>query len=800
VGPYEVIAVLGVGGMGEVYRGRDVRLGRDVALKVIASDKTQDASSLRRFEEEARAASILSHPNIVTIYGVGEEGAATYIAMELVPGHTLHQLRDHRAIGWVEALDIAAQVADALTTAHAAGIIHRDLKPDNVMLTPAGQVKVLDFGLARRDARAAPPEHDVTRAAMTLDGVILGTVGYMSPEQAAGRTAGPAADQFALGVMLYEMLAGRRAFERGTAVETLSAIICDHPAPIQLPHGAVPAPLQQLLDRCLAKDPRDRYATIGEVAARIREVRADLADAEPHSVASAPVHDTRVAGAMTRRRAMAIGAGAVAAAAAGVAAWRLRPHDTGVRSIAVLPFVNTANDADIEYLCDGITESLIRRVSLLPSLRVMARSTVFNLKGRPLDPREAGRRLNVDSIVTGTVTRRAGRLVVTAELVEVGSGAQLWGARYDRAATDLLLMQDGIATAIVDDGIRLRLDPEDRRRLARRPTDDAEAFELYLRARHAMLSDTEQDYVDARALLQKAVARDPKFVLAYVALATTYGLLAVDGFVRPTEAWPEASRHTRRTLELEPESPEAHAEKASEAFFFKWDWADAEAEWQHITRRSPAVVDTDLLRPYALMCWALGRPEQALGVVRRAREIDPLSIALRVNEADYLMYAGKPADAVGEYEKIIHDEPRDPRAFFGLADARRAERRFDEAIETRRRAHAVAEDTSLDDVLARAQGEGGYARVEAAASRLQLETLANRAASGAYVSPLDFGRAYASIGDKTRAFSYFEAAFADRAPGLVFLNVDRAWDPVRDDPQLAAAARRVGLPVVTSSV
>ena len=801
LGTYEVLGLLGAGGMGEVYRARDVRLGRTVALKVVVSSKSDDPASLKRLEEEARSASVLNHPNIVTIYGVGEEGPVTFIAMELVLGRTLRDILASDVLTVPVALGLAVQLADALAAAHAAGIVHRDLKPENVMVTAEGTLKVLDFGLARRqrgvNAALVGGDEMATQAALTMAGAILGTVGYMSPEQAAGRVAGPASDQFSFGLIVYEMLAGRRAFQRGTAVETLSAIICDHPVPFRSLNASVAGALPQIIERCLAKDPAERFTDTRQLATQLREVRGSFDSIAPRTAAS--LASLPPAASLTRRRAIWLGAAAATVAAVGSAGWKRRPSPPGARSLAVLPFANAASDADAEYLCDGITESLIRRISHLPELRVMARSTVFNFKGRAIDPRSVGRQLNVDAILTGTVTRRAGRVIISAELVDVATGAQLWGNLFDRPATDLLPVQDEIATAIIDQGIRLRPSAEERRQLARRPTDNAEAYELYLRAHHAMQADSEDGYVQGRALLRQAVAKDPTFALAFAALSSTYTVMAVDGYERPTAAWPEANVHARQALELDPTLVDAAALAAASAFFFGWDWQGADQKWEAILQSDRHLIEPGLLRPYALQCWALGRAGDALRVARRIREIDPVSLAFRVNEADYLIKAGQLDEAVATYERVIHDEPADPRAYFGLSEARRAQGRFDDALEERRRGNAAAGDDSLDEVFAHAHGKTGFVEMEKQAARLELAAFASRAKSGAYVSPLDLARSHAQLGDSPAAFSYFAAAFADRAPALIFLNVDRAWDAVRGDPRFAEATRRVGLPVIPSS-
>ncbi|MET0165667.1 MAG: protein kinase [Vicinamibacterales bacterium] len=806
LGGYEILSLLGAGGMGEVYRARDVKLGREVALKVLARPAGSDPAYLQRFEEEARLASALNHPNIVTIYGVGEEGDIAYIAMELVRGRTLREVLAERALRVGEVLDLAAPLADALAAAHASDIMHRDLKPENVMVTSEGLVKVLDFGLAKHPVRLDSLVHaqdDVaTRAALTHDGMILGTVGYMSPEQAAGRPASLSSDQFSFGVILYEMFCGRRPFERDTTVETLSAIIREQPPAIQTVNPGVTFPIQQIVERCLAKQPGDRYAKTRHLANELREIRDQwnrVSESGAAQVLTAALPETRTVAdaapvvSVTRRRALWLAGGALTTMVAGLGAWRLWPQDTGIRVLAVLPFANAAHDEEAEYLCDGITESLIHQISRLPSLTVMASSTVFNFKGKTIDPREAGRQLGVDAIVTGTVTSRSGRLRITAELVEVATGIQLWGNTYERAGAEVVSIQDEITSAIMDEGIRLRLSGDERRRLVRRFTDDPVAYESYLRARHLVLRGSEAEILQARELLASATKRDPQFALAHNVLAASYVTAGIEGFERPADAWPLANVSNRRALELDPELPEAHATTANVAFLFSWDWVTAEREWKIATEATSGAFPTNTLLGYPMERWALGRPDDALRIIRRIRQADPLTPAFAVWEADFLYYSGQLDAAVALYEKTIRDEAT-AHALFGLAEALRSLGRFDEAIDARRRAHEAAGDSdSLGDVLEKAKGADGYREIERMTARQELETLKSRAAAG-YVSPLDFARAHAQLGEVEQAFSYFEAAFADRAPGLVFLKADRSWDAIRGDPRFLAAVHRVNLP------
>ena len=600
----------------------------------------------------------------------------------------------------------------------------------------------------------------------------------MSPEQAAGKPAESASDQFAFGAIFYEMLSGRRAFKRDSRAKTLEAVLHEEPEPIESLNAGVTAPLRELLARCLAKTPAARYPDTRELAGRLREIR----DGWERSSTT------------TRRRAIWLGSAAAIAAAAGVATWRLRSSDTGLRTLAVLPFTNVLKDENVDYLCDGMAKSIIRGISRLSSLTVKPFSAVSNFKGKSFDPRDAGRQLAADAVVTGTVTQKSGRLVVTASLVGVASGAHLWSRTYERAAGDVLSIQDAITSAIVEEGIRLRLTSDDRRQLLRKPTSDPEAYGLYLSAIHLLERETEGDYLAGRDLLRKALARDQTFALAYVALASTHSAMAIDGYESPTDAWPEVTRNVRRALDEDQELPDAHSEAAVALFFSQWDWAGAEQEWNRAMRSRGGGIVPDFLGVCALQRWALGRPAEALALARKARELDPLSPAFTYQEATFLFHVQQLDEAASLFETVIASEPGDSQAYFGLAEVRRAQGRFDEAIDARRRGYEAVGDDSLATVFSAAHGSEGYRQVEKAEAHMEIVALQRRAAAGDYASPLEFGRAYARLGDRERAFGYLDTAFVERSPGLVFLNVDRAWDSVRDDPRFVAAVHRVGIP------
>jgi len=787
---YRIIGRLGAGGMGEVYRARDEHLDRDVAVKVLPATSFDDPTARARLVREAKAAAALNHPNICTVYEVGEADGRAYIAMELIEGQTLSALLLAGPLPPDRVVHLGRQLADALTHAHDRGVVHRDLKSNNVIVTPEGRVKVLDFGLAKRavdmDLTAAITE---MHASLTQAGTAVGTLPYMSPEQLRGGPVQISSDIWALGVVLYEMAAGTRPFTGQTPFELSAAILNDDPPPLP---PATPPALRSTIERCLVKDPASRSASAAQV-------HAELGSEQTASVATAirtqpvpPRRDTsQPVFAISRRGALWVGA-IVITVAAGLAGWRWLSSDGPSRSLAVLPLTNATNDKDLEYLSDGIADSLIQHVSKLRALRVRPIGSVLDFRNSKLDPQSIGRRLGVETVLAGTLEQHDDKLRISARLVDVASGRQLWSNTYDRSAADLLNVQDEIASGLMNDGLRMRLTSAERQQLVRRPTNDRDAHDLFLQSRYSQRLATEEDYLYSRSLLEKATQLDPKFALAYASLAANYAMMVTDGLERPTDAWPQVSRYMRQALELEPDLPEALVVEHAIAFLFDWDWAGA-AKARTRFMESITDIDPQYLRAMAVERWALGHIDEALTLARRTRELDPRSPYLASLEADYLLRSDQFDAAVALYEYAIRTDAQYTNAYFGLAEAKARQRRFDEAIQARRKAHMADGDDRLEAVFANARGEEGYRRVDQAWVRLQLEELKERERTK-YVSPLDFARTYAQLGDTEQTFKYLDAAFTDRSPGLVFLKVDRAWDLVRSDPRFVTAVRQVGLP------
>ncbi|HTD51657.1 MAG TPA: protein kinase, partial [Thermoanaerobaculia bacterium] len=559
LGPYEILSPIGAGGMGEVYRAHDGRLGRDVAIKVPPAELLQDPTALARFERETRAVAALSHPNILEIHDVGADGGVTYAVTELLHGETLRQRLAAGPLPWPRAVGIAAAMANGLEAAHSGGVVHRDLKPENTFLTEDDRVKILDFGLARLEQL---PGADVSpeRVTMTETGTLMGTAGYMSPEQVRGEKVDARTDVFSLGCVLYEMLTGIRAFGAGTKAETLVAVLREEPAEVGALVPDLPEGLRLIVGHCIAKSPHDRFQSARDLAIALEDVAKGVT-LQSHRL---PARRRR-----TRRLVLGVGVAALALLAA-IGLRSILARRPAIDSIAVLPFINASGDPGIEYLSDGISESLLNGLSRFRGLRVPARTSVFAFKGQK-DPLQAGRSLDVRAVLTGIVSRRGDNVIVQAEVDDIRRGAQIWGERYDRSAADLLLLENEILRD-VSRTLDLRLTDEDRARLARRSTSSVEAYDLYLQGRYHWGQRSPEEISKSIELYEKAIQLDPRFALAYVGLADSYDLLAFYGALPPKDVLPKQRDAARRALEIDDTIAEAHASLADVRYQFEWDW------------------------------------------------------------------------------------------------------------------------------------------------------------------------------------------------------------------------------------
>src|SRR5579859_657569 len=584
LGSYEILAPIGAGGMGEVYKARDLRLEREVAIKVLPEQFARDADALLRFEREAKAVAALSHSNILSIHDIGDANGVRFAVMELLEGQTIRERLRQSAIPWRKAAEIGLAVAEALAVAHAKGIIHRDIKPENLFLTADGRVKVLDFGLARvtrppstsSTASTGELADAETQVVNTTPGIVVGTMGYMSPEQLRGEVVDGRSDIFSLGCVLYEMVAGQKAFSRKTAAESISAILNEDPAELAGSGKQVPPDLDRIIAHCVEKKAADRFQSARDLAFALRTISSTSGVFQP--VAEQP--KPRVS-----RTVWMAGAAAMVVLAA-ILLWFWTHQSGDIRSIAVLPFVNVGADPNTEYLSDGITESIMNSLSQLPNVSVMSRTSVFRYKRPDVDPQAAGRDLNVQAVLAGRVTKRGDQLSVSAELVDTRTNHQIWGDQYNRKLTDVMAIQEEISQEI-SDKLRVRLTGEDKKRLVKRHTENAEAYGLYLKGRYQWNKQTLDGMQTGINFFKQAIEKDPRYGLAYAGLSDAYALLADYNVLAAKEVMPSAKTAAMKALEIDDTISEAHASLGWAKLTLDWDWAGAEKEFQRSIELNP---------------------------------------------------------------------------------------------------------------------------------------------------------------------------------------------------------------------
>jgi eukaryotic-like serine/threonine-protein kinase len=741
LGPYEILSPLGAGGMGEVYRARDTRLGREVAVKVLPERFASDQDLVRRFEQEARAVAALSHPNIVTLFDFGCEGDVLYAVSELLEGETLRTRLSQSTIACAKAVEVIVAVADGLAAAHAQGIVHRDVKPENVFLTAEGRVKILDFGLARWKPAVPAGETSAPTAVATEPGYVMGTAGYMSPEQVRGEAVDLSSDIFSLGCVLYEAVAGRTPFARRTPAETMAAILRDPPPDLD---PSLPRELVRIVLHCLEKHPGERFQSARDLAFALRAVR---------EAAAGP----RVSSGGSRR---------------------------AIDSIAVLPLAGAGGDAEAEFLGDGIAEGVIMRLSRLAGLRVMARSSVFRYKGPDVDALAAGRALGVGAVVAGRVLRRGESLVVKVELVDLADESQLWGEQYSRKTADALALENEIATQI-SENLRLRLSGEEKSNLAKRATESDEARRLFLQGRFYWDKRTEEGIRKSIELFRRAIEEDPTYAAAYAGLADSYAVLGFYCIVAPADAFPKAKAAALKALEIDPQFSEARGTLGYAAHYYDWDVEASEREYRRAIVERPNYAIAHLY--YANLLAAQGRFEESLAQFEEGRRLDPLSLIIQTATGWTLYYARRYEEAIREETRALDMVGTYAVAFRIRGMALTKLERFDEAVADLRRAVEFSNgstfySTDLARALA-AAGRGDEAR------RLISELEAN--AASRYVTPHGLATAYAALGETDRAFAQMEEALRHRALFMTFLDVDPAVDPLRADPRFADVRARV---------
>ena len=817
--------------MGEVYLAQDTQLNRKVALKILPAEVAAREDRMRRFEQEAKAAAALNHPNIAHIYEIGEQEGINFIAMEFIDGQTLRQCIHPQSVGLTKLLRYLQHAADGLAKAHGAGIVHRDLKPDNIMVTRDGHTKVLDFGLAKLvepQLKSESSASDVATAILeqhSAPGMILGTAGYMSPEQAQGKVAeiDQRSDVFSFGCILFEAVTGKKAFEGKDAVESLNKIIREAVPPISELNPAAPADLQRVVRRCLAKDPDDRYQSIREVAIELKEVRRELGGAAgldttvppppsgkfsdsasggsliPPSTSSQGLSATRASSAeylasgikQHKLAVIIVAALLLVLVGGGIAAvvvfYHARNTEVAIESIAVLPFVNQNNDPNVEYLSDGLTESIINGLAQLPNLKVIPRSSAFRYKGKETDPLKAGKELGVRAVLTGRLLQRGDDLLVSVELIDVRDNKQLWGEHYQRKLPDLLAVQTEIARAI-STNLRPTLAGIDQNKAVRRYTDNPEAYQLYLKGRYFWLRFTPDDHKKAAEYFNQAIAIDPTFALAYSGLGDTYGASATNGWISPREGYPKGKIAAKRALELDETLAEAHTTLGALTMFYDFDWAGAEREYKRAIELNPNYSIT--YEVYSYLLGATGRFDEGVQMAKRGAELDPLSPPLITDVSGAYYLARRYDDAVKQLQKSLEIDPNHFGAHLALGTVYEVKGRPDEAIKELEKAISIAGRTSaVLAMLGRVYASSGK---QAEAQKILAEL--NEMSKTGYVSPWDMAILYVGLGDKDRALEQLNKAYEDRAGWIIDVKVEPMLDPLRSDPRFAELVSRMNLP------
>jgi serine/threonine protein kinase/Tfp pilus assembly protein PilF len=832
IGRYKVLSLLGAGGMGEVYLAEDSELGRAVALKVLPENVARDKQGMQRFIREVRTTSALNHPNILTIFEIGHTDSTHFIATEFIEGDTLRQHLNNKRMKLSDALNVSIQTADALSAAHEANIIHRDLKPENIMLRRRDDyVKVLDFGLAKLIEQ--PPITVDTEAATkalfkTEDGVILGTVIYMSPEQARGLEVDARTDIWSLGVVLYEMVAGCLPFEGATKSEILASILNEkEPPPLARFAREVPAELERIVEKALRKDREERYQTAKDILLDLRrlkhkldvdaeiertvppELRGATGEAPPsggeEAFSTAQASATQAATVESapttssaeyiiteikrhKRGVAAVLAAIILLSITGVAYYfySARSGSRGaIDSIAVLPLVNTSNDPNLEYLSDGISESLINSLTELQQLRVVARTTVFRYKGKEVNPQAVGRELNVRAVLMGRVRQLGDALDIQVDLVDASTGAELWGEKYERKVSDALSVKQTIAREVTEK-LRLRLSGEDERRLVKRDTTNAEAYQFYLRGRYFWNKRTADGLKKAIEQFQQAIDRDPNYALGYVGLADCYGVLETVAGVPASESLPKARAAADRALQLDDSLSEAHTSSAH-IYEGMWRWTEAEAEYRRAISLNPNYPTAHHWFAYYLM--TKRQFDDAMRESKRAQEIDPLSPVISNNVAYAYLLKNDINSAIEQCQRMIELDPNFPAAHETLGIAYLKQQRDEEAIAEFQKAVGLSNKSSY---FLRGLGYC-YAvtgkRTEALQIVKELEDrYARREAIGWYVASV-----YAGLGDKDPAFAWLEKDFQQHSALLTTMTWFFTVGDLRSDLRYADLVRRMGL-------
>jgi len=772
---YEVIEELGEGGMGKVYRVEDKKIKTEVALKIIRPGISADKKTIERFSNELKMTRMISHRNVCRMFDLGEEKGTCFITMEYVPGEDLKSLiRMSKRLEVGTAISIARQICEGLSEAHRRGVVHRDLKPSNIMIDKEGNVRIMDFGIAR----------SIQAEGITGAGIIIGTPEYMSPEQAEAKVVDLRSDLYSLGVILYEMVTGRVPFEGETPLSVVMKHKGEIPKDPQEFNARVPPALSQVILRCLEKDKSLRYQNAGELQTDLEKIEKDLPTTASVMPKRKPLTSREITVTFRLKRLFLPAIVVIVLALAGVFLWQIvlkkspPPPASGQPSVAVLPFVDLSPQKDHEWLSDGISEAMINALSRLKNLRVPARTSAYFFKEKKSDIQEIGRMLKVENVLEGSVQAVGDMLRITAQLISVKDGYQLWSDKFDRKSGDVFAIQDEITREIVK-ALKVKLLGEDEVQLGKTYTNNLEAYNLYLRGLYFWNKRTDEDLKKSVEYFKKAIERDPKYALAHAGLADSYMILGCWAFLSPDKSFPEAKKAALKALEIDPLLGEAHSALAYINFAHGWDWQGAEKGFKRALELSPN--NAIIYLYYFDYLLSMGRFDEALIDIRRAQELDPLSLIINACVGRAYYYAGKYDKAIEQYQKTLEMDSTFRPVHSYLGELYQKTGMYKEALSE----YKIMNDLSRIGLI--------YALTGKTAEAFQVVNELMEQSKHTYVSISRLAFIYFALGDNDKGFAWLEQAIEERDYLLIWIKVSPAYDKVRTDPRFRALLKKMNL-------